>query len=304
MPHILTLVSSSPEKPLTAEHIEHAAVVTQDITNHDSAAPHWIEEQKAAEISLIAPPEDQKMPFLNILREKLATDKIDVFLTPKAGRIKKLLLADMDSTIVTGETLDDLAEFAGIKDEVAAITARAMNGELDFHAAIRERVGLLKGLSTQAMNKTLDAIALSPGAKEFITTMRNNGVTCVLVSGGFTFFTAAIAEKVGFHHNHGNTLGIDEKAQSLTGEVIPPILDKHAKVDFLKLYMEKLNLQPEHCLTIGDGANDIPMLDMAQKGNGLGIGYHPKPAVTNTILNQIVHGDLSAALYAQGLKPA
>ncbi len=228
------------------------------------------------------------------IREMLAADKIDLFINPAEGRRKKLLLADMDSTIVEGETLDDMAAFAGIKDQIAAITARAMNGELDFHAALKERVGLLKGLPTEALQKTLDHTVVNPGARTLVHTMRKQGATCVLVSGGFTFFTGAIAEKVGFDHNHGNTLGID--GEQLSGAVIPPILDKFAKVEFLDLYTGNLDINASEVMTIGDGANDLPMLKKA----GLGVGYHAKPSVAAELKNLIIYGDLAAALYAQG----
>ena len=221
-------------------------------------------------------------------------DRIDFFITKNEARQKKLLLADMDSTIAEGETLDDLAEHAGLKDKIAAITALAMEGKLNFHQAIRERVGLLKGLSTNALTETLAKTKLNPGAEIFVRTMRAHGATCVLVSGGFKFFTAAIADRAGFEFNHGNELGIED--DKLTGKVIDPILDKYAKVDFLKNYMKNNTLSPEDCLTIGDGANDLPMLKMA----GLGIGYHPKDAVKAEIGNCILYGDLTAALYAQG----
>ena len=200
----------------------------------------------------------------------------------------------MDSTIAAGETLDDLAQHAGLKDKIAAITALAMEGKLDFHQAIRERVELLKGLNTGALADTLTKTNLNAGAEIFVRTMRGHGATCVLVSGGFKFFTAAIAARCGFEFDHGNELGIENN--HLTGKVIDPILDKYAKVDFLKFYMEKQNLTANDCLTIGDGANDLPMLKMA----GLGIGYHPKDAVKSEIANCILYSDLTAALYAQG----
>jgi len=159
---------------------------------------------------------------------------------------------------------------------------------------VRERVGLLKGLTTDALDKTLEATIVNPGAKSLVHTMKANDATCVLVSGGFTVFTGPIAEKVGFDHNHGNTLGID--GDTLTGEVIDPILDKFAKVEFLDQYCKDLTLIADDCMTIGDGANDLPMLKKA----GLGVGYYAKPSVALELKNIIKYGDLSAALYAQG----
>lgn len=295
MTYVLTLVAATSQSPLEDSHIRLAAKIAADCGVKSKTGPVWLSEGKAADLDISSGGGPDMIPRI---RMALEPGKIDVFLMHRLGRRKKLLLADMDSTIVAGETLDDMAEFAGIKDQIAAITARAMNGELDFHSALKERVGLLKGLSTEALQRTLDHITVNPGAETFIKTMQKHGAICVLVSGGFTFFTGAIARKVGFDHHHGNTLGISKgiEGERLSGEVVPPILDKFAKVEFLEFYMRGLNITEDECLTIGDGANDIPMLKRA----GLGIGYRPKPAVAAEIGNLILHGDLSAALYAQG----
>jgi phosphoserine phosphatase len=291
MTYVLTFVASTPAAPLTDGHIREAASIA---AAHDLAAhstPAWLSPGKAADLEISGKGEPG---LLAQIREFLSEDKIDLFITPHAGRRKKLLLADMDATIVEGETLDDLAAHAGIKDAVAAITARAMNGEIDFHAAIKERVALLKNLPVTALQETLEKTIINPGAKTLIATMKKHGGTCVLVSGGFTFFTGAVAGKVGFDHNHGNSLGIE--SEQLTGEVIPPILDKFAKVEFLDHYCRALGLEAQDAMTIGDGANDLPMLRKA----GLGLGYHAKPSVAAELKNLVVHGDLSAPLYAQG----
>ncbi|MCB1720987.1 MAG: phosphoserine phosphatase SerB [Alphaproteobacteria bacterium] len=291
MSTVLTLVASDPRRPLCDGHTREVIKILGAYNVQPTCQPIWIKPKKVAEIGVS---DNTSSALFMHLRDFLEKDAIDVFITPIENRRKKLVLADMDSTIVRGETLDDLAEHAGIKDQIAEITARAMNGELDFHAALNERVGLLKGLETTALDKTLSAMTINPGAQTLIQTMRKNGAHCVLVSGGFTFFTGAVAKQVGFHSHHGNVLEIEDGA--LTGKVKPPILDKHAKVECLRTYMDRFNLKPKDCLTIGDGANDIPMLKTA----GLGIGYKPKPAVANQIDNLIIHGDLSAALYAQG----
>lgn len=251
----------------------------------------WLAPEKAADIHLLSPLGDAALTYI---RTQLAPQQIDVFYTPAHNRKKRLLLADMDSTIVTEETLDELAAHAGLKDEIAAITARAMNAELDFHDALHARVSKLKNLPINTLDETLARTPLTPGARTFVHTMRSHGATCVLVSGGFTHFTKAIAQQVGFHHNHGNTL--DTANGKLTGTVSPPILDKNAKLAFLKDYCAHLNLSPQDALTIGDGANDLPMLEAA----GLGLGFHAKPAVTQHITNTIRFGDLTAALFAQG----
>lgn len=291
MSYVLTLVSSDNAHPVTDKHFREIGDIIVHYNVKYTSKIVWLDAKKAAEICIS---QGAQGSLIAHLRDYLKDFRIDFFVTQNENRQKKLLLADMDSTIVSSETLDELAEYAGIKDKVAGITARAMNGELDFHQALTERVGLLKGLAVTALEATLSETELNPGAETFVRTMRAQGTTCVLVSGGFTFFTSAIAQECGFVFNHGNTLEI--AGEKLTGKVVPPILDKFAKVEFLKSYMKDLSLGVEDCLTIGDGANDLPMLKLA----GLGIGYHPKPAVAGEIGNCILYGDLTAALYAQG----
>ncbi len=291
MSSIVTLVASSPEKPVTPRHIDEALRIAARYGGRQAGAPVWLAPAKAVDLGFSEKPGSDLMMTL---MDFLAETEIDVFASSPDRRRKKLLLADMDSTIVSSETLDELADYAGLKDEISAITALAMEGKLDFSGALRERVGLLKNLPVEALEKTLERMALNPGAKTLVETMARNGATCVLVSGGFTFFTGAVARLAGFGHHHGNTLGIENGR--LTGGVIDPILDKFAKVDFLHRYVLDLKIEPGDALTIGDGANDIPML----KAAGLGIGYKPKDAVRKAVDNLIIHGDLTAALYAQG----
>jgi len=286
MSHILTLVTDQNDFPY--DEIEAFLAI----------APQWqvLDSNKAIETPIAL----SSIKNLQALCKVCDDAKVDVFVTPEKNRRKKLLLADMDSTIVQGETLDDLAAYAGIKDQIAAITARAMNGELDFHTAIRERVGLLKGLSAEMLHKTLQETYLNKGAKTLVQTMKKNDAVCVLISGGFTFFTEAIARQTGFHHHHGNHLNIDD--QVLAGTVGEPILDKDSKRDYLHNYVADLALDLFDVLTIGDGANDLPMLLAAQNADGLGMGYYAKPAVAQQLTNVIRHTDLTAALYAQGYK--
>lgn len=291
MSHVLTFVASAKKKPVSKKHIKEACKIMSFYDMEAKPDAIWLAKDKAADLHIPASPGGV---LLEHLRDMLNEDRIDLFITQEQNRRKKLLLADMDSTIVTGETLDELAEYAGIKDKIAAITALAMEGKLDFTAALNERVSLLKGLSTKALEETLERTQLSPGAKAFVGTMKAHGALCVLVSGGFTFFTRAIAIQAGFEFQHGNILEVEN--ENLTGRVIPPILDKFAKVEFLENYCRNNNLNLEDALTIGDGANDIPMLKKA----GLGIGYRPKAVVEKEVTNFIRHGDLSAALYAQG----
>ena len=231
MSHTLTLVASAAASPLEGALLERAAALCENHEIHKIREPVWLAEGKAADIGLSDTLDNSAV---EALRDLLAPDKVDFFINPAEHRRKSLLLADMDSTIVTGETLDELAGYAGLKDHISAITARAMNGELDFEAALRERVKLLKGLPVSKLDETLEETKLSVGAEIFVKTMAHNGAKCVLVSGGFTFFTEAIAGKAGFHAHHGNTLGLEEG--TLNGEVIDPILDKSAKLNFLNHY--------------------------------------------------------------------
>ena len=291
MSQALTLVASHSGKPISTDILDN---VEQIIAAHglaQTAETSWLSPEKAADIGLAEAPSAE---FMVDMRTSLKNYKIDVFCQPIDGRKKKLLLADMDSTIVTGETLDELAEFAGLKDEIARITTQAMEGKLDFHGAVKSRVSLLKDLPADTLDKTLKKIEISPGAKQLVGTMSRHGTYCVLVSGGFTFFTKQIANMLGFHKHHGNTLQIERG--KLTGKVVEPIQDKFSKLEYLKSYCQEMKITPSGAMTIGDGANDIPMLESA----GLGIGYRPKKAVAEAIQNVIIHGDLTAALYAQG----
>ncbi len=291
MSSIITLVSSSPDKPVAERHISETAAILGESDILFTCAPVWLAPGKAVDLGVSDPPGSRVVHNLMDFLEKTA---IDVFVTDPDRRRKKLLLADMDSTIVSAETLDELADYAGLKEKIGAITALAMEGKLDFNGALRERVGLLKDLRMEAMQKTLERMTLNPGAASLVKTMKKGGAKCVLVSGGFTFFTGAIAKQVGFDAHHGNTLEILN--DKLTGKVIEPILDKFAKADYLRTYVRDMKIKPEDVMAIGDGANDIPML----KAAGLGIGYKPKDAVKKEIDNLIIHGDLTAALYAQG----
>jgi phosphoserine phosphatase len=291
MTFVLTLVGA--DRPLADALVAEVEAEMGAAGCSPGQPTRW--EAEVVEIPLARQP-----PFttIQILRENLASLRVDLFVTLATNRRKKLMVADMDATIVTGETLDELAAHAGLQDRISAITQRAMAGELDFPSALRERVGLLKGLREQALRETLDQIELSPGAATLVGTMARHGATCVLVSGGFTFFTGEIAARAGFHHHHGNTLGIVDGL--LSGFVGEPILDKGVKLSLLHGYAAKLGIPPEETFAIGDGANDLPMLQAA----GLGIGYHPKPLLLGTLPNCIIHGDLTAALFAQGYRRA
>lgn len=286
MSMILTIVSSSPVHP--PEHLFEGHL--KRIINY-SGEPIILAAEKATEVKLHTMPSDAQIRDIRKITDSAAAD---IFITPAHNRRKKLLLADMDSTMVAEETLDELAGFAGIKDQIAAITGRAMNGELNFHDAIRERVGLLKDLPATKLDETLAETTINEGAKTLVATMKANDAKAVLVSGGFTFFTKAIGEALGFDHNHGNTLIIENDV--LTGKVGEPIQDKTSKLNYLNSYCEEFSISPNDVMSIGDGANDLPMLQAA----GLGIGFYAKPSVETELTNFIRYNDLSAALFAQG----
>lgn len=264
---------------------------------------HWLAEQVAYEIqfSLNKNPLLQSPEFPRQLSERLSLKflhlPLDIVCIPLQHRLKKLLISDMDSTMIQQECIDELAEFAGLKAEVARITERAMNGELEFKESLRERVALLKGLPVTVLEETLQKkIQLMEGAKTLVQTMRAHGAICVLVSGGFTFFTSSIRQQVGFHADEANELEVEKG--TLLGKVREPILDKHAKLETLKRYQTQLSLEEAEILAVGDGANDLPMLHAA----GLGIAYHAKPVVQKAANYRINHSDLTALLYIQGYK--
>jgi phosphoserine phosphatase len=222
---------------------------------------------------------------------------VDACVQPLEGRRKRLLVADMDSTIINVECLDELADFAGLKPHIAAITERAMRGELEFETALRERVALLRGLSVGALQRTYDErVRLNPGARTFVRTMAANGARCALVSGGFTFFTSRVAEAAGFHLNRANTL--IEEGGELTGLVGEPILGREAKLKSLLDEAEALGLPLHETLAIGDGANDLAMIEVA----GLGVAYRAKPIVAAQADAKVDHADLTALLYFQGYR--
>ena len=222
---------------------------------------------------------------------------IDIVVQPRIARRKRLLLADMDSTMIEQECVDELAEFAGVKARVAAITERAMRGEIEFEPALRERVALLKGLPVGVVDEVLKTrITLAPGGRELVATMRAHGAYTCLISGGFTVFASAIAAKIGFQENRANELVVHDG--KFTGEVKEPILGREKKLATLVELLESFDLDDIDTLVVGDGANDVGMIENA----GLGVAYHAKPAVAAAATARIDHGDLTALLYAQGYR--
>ncbi len=250
-------------------------------------APHWLNIGEAAEVK----------PFVGMRRflEFLKTQPIDANLVPVENRRKKFLIADMDSTIIHQECIDELGVMAGVGDHIKDITARAMRGELDFEGALKERVGLLKGLDETVIAELLrERITFMEGGRTLLATMKAHGAYAALVSGGFTAFTSHVATALGFDENRANTLIIQNG--KLTGEVAMPILGKEAKVESLKRICSARGISQNDVIAVGDGANDIPMLLEA----GMGVALHAKPKVQEAAKLNINHGDLTALLYLQG----
>ncbi len=230
------------------------------------------------------------------LHEALIDETADVIVQPSGERRKRLLVADMDSTMIGQECVDELADLVGLRDHVAAITERAMRGEIEFEGALRERVSLLAGVTLAQIETLLSRITLTPGARALVGTMRAHGAHTVLVSGGFTQFTEPVAARAGFHETRANRLEI--KGGALTGAVLAPVLGREAKRAALEELRAARGLPREATLAIGDGANDLDMLREA----GLGVAYHAKPKVAQAAHARVDHADLTALLYAQGYR--
>ena len=250
----------------------------------------WLAPDEAAEFAVEIVPENR----WDVWSDMQALG-VDMVVQPAEGRKKKMLLADMDSTMIQQECIDELADEAGVGERVKDITARAMNGELDFEGALKERVGLLKGLDEAVIARVLATrITFMPGGRALLSTMKANGAYAALVSGGFTAFTQNVAGELGFDENRANTLLVENGV--LTGDVGMPILGREAKVQALKEISARLGLTHDDVMAVGDGANDLGMLGLA----GAGVALHAKPTVAAECDIRINHGDLSALLYIQG----
>jgi phosphoserine phosphatase len=298
MSYVATLISRQDRPAVTEALAQKVARVLP------RAAPGaWLAPGIAVDIVFDEPANKSgEAASLKALRGELSSiigaAPIDVVLQPQDGRRKMLLVADMDSTMVGQECIDELADYAGFKEKVAAITERAMAGEIAFAPALRERVALLKGLPIAIIDRVIaERIRPNPGAAMLVESMRANGAYTCVVSGGFTAFMTPLAAAIGFDEYRANVL-LTDAAGLLTGEVAEPVLGREAKRDTLLALRQRLQLQPEQTLAIGDGANDIPMVEAA----GLGVAFHAKRALKAVAAACIDHGDLTALLYAQGYR--
>jgi phosphoserine phosphatase len=283
---VATLVADAQKAPLTEAMIDRAAQALHGVERR-----RWIDEGVAADLVFTGELGAKRAA----LESALKGEPVDVIAQPLARRAKRLLVADMDSTLIGQECVDELAAFAGVGDRVAAITERAMRGEIAFAPALRERVALLAGLPERVIDEVLmDRITLNPGARTLARTMRAHGARVAIVSGGFRQFTGAIREQIGADEDRANTLAIE--GGRLTGKVVEPVLGQEAKLDALKEIAAVMGVALDDALAVGDGANDLPMLEAA----GLGVAYRAKPKVAESASGRIDHADLTALLYAQG----
>ena len=286
--YVATLICLPENHRLNAELV----MMVKDKINADRH--DWLAENEAVDLFF-----EREVEGFEVLWRGLERMGIDFCVQPVQGRRKSVLLADMDSTMIEQECIDELAAEAGVGERVAGITARAMNGELDFEAALKERVSLLKGLPVSVIGDVLEKrITLMAGGPELVATMRANGAYAALVSGGFTDFTQAIAGRLGFDENRANTLL--QEGGKLTGEHGFPVLGKQAKVDALNEIVAAKGLTPKDVIAVGDGANDLGMLHLA----GSGVALHAKPVVAAEVSLRLNYADLTGLLYLQGYKKA
>ena len=289
---VLVLIGPADRSSPVAEAAREVVSTARSVAWQDA---RWLSPDEACELPFAAPDEFGARSIRDEAAARWAQAPVDVCLVPAEGRRKGLLIADMDSTIIQQECIDEMADMLGLKPRIAAITERAMRGELDFEAALTERLGLLAGLAESDLQRVFDErITLMPGARTLVATMRAAGAFTALVSGGFSFFTSRVAAAVGFDVNRANTLDVADGR--LTGQVVGPILGREAKLAALEQYRGTRGLAETATLAVGDGANDLAMI----KAAGLGVAYRAKPVVAAEADAGITHGDLTALLFLQG----
>jgi phosphoserine phosphatase len=290
--HVLTLIAKPALHPLQEDAVSavRAAIPCP-------GAPEWLSPGEACDIGFVADTPAAATEARSAARDALEDRPVDMVCQSAEKRRKRLLVADMDSTLINQECIDEIADFAGLKPKIAAITEQAMRGELEFESALRERVGLLAGLSEEVLHAVFaERITLMPGARVLARTMATHGAKTVIVSGGFTYFTERVAQAAGFAAHHANTLEI--AGGKLSGKVRDPILGQQAKLNILRRYRGELSLSREETMAVGDGANDLAMLAEA----GLGIAYRAKPIVAEKAKARIDKAELTALLFAQGYR--
>lgn len=273
-------------------------LVRSALEEHALLQERWLGAGEAWEALFASDPGADLAMLRARLAGELSAHAVDVNLVPAAANLrrKRLLVADMEATIIEQECLDELAGYVGLRDRISAITKRAMRGELEFEAALKERVAMLKDVGSHVLEAVYDRVSMTPGASTLVATMRRHGATCALVSGGFTFFAARIASRLGFDTFQANVLEMAE--DRVAGTVAMPILGREAKQAFLENLRDQLNLSASQTLAVGDGANDLGMI----KAAGLGVAFRAKPIVAAEAAASIVHGDLTALLYLQGYR--
>lgn len=292
MSFVVTLLAAPDGLPVTAAEVD-AASGTLARTGAELGSPDWLAHGIACDLPFAGlSPEAAE----TALRVAFDGRPIDLGAQPVEGRRKKLLVADMESTIIAQEMLDELAEQLNLRAEISAITERAMRGELDFEAALNERVARLSGLAVTTLEEAADGMTLNPGAAELMGTMKAGGAETALVSGGFLFFAERIAARLGFDHCRANRLEIE--AERLSGRTLGPILGREAKLETLNCLLGARGLPAEAACTVGDGANDLAMLRAA----GLGVAYRAKPVVRAAAPFRLDHADLTGLLYLQGYR--
>jgi phosphoserine phosphatase len=298
---VAVLIARPGSSALGQEFIDAAAISLQRLSSTGAEAPpllhDWLAPGEACEVHFLARRSTAAGDYARLLRALPGPQNYDLAVIPNGQRRKQLIIADMESTIIQQECLDELADYVGMRAQVAAITERAMRGELDFSAALKERVGLLKGLDAGVLEKIYkERVVLMPGAQVLIATMKAHGAMCALVSGGFTYFTERIAARLGFDAHQANQLDII--SGRIAGTVGEPILGREAKLAALKRLAREGKLEPAQTMAVGDGANDLGMI----KAAGLGVAFRAKPIVAAEAPVSIVFGDLTALLYLQGYR--
>ena len=287
MTSVLTLIADPRKRGLDDSMIAAA----RDALGAPDAATTWLAPRIACDIAFSA---DDMAAAEAAVRERLDGAAVDMIVQPRAGRRKTLLVADMESTIIANEFVDELAEIAGVGEQVAAITARTIAGELEFGAALAMRVAMLAGLPEAALERVYENLTLMPGARALVATMAAHGAHTALVSGGFTCFTKRVAADLGFHTHSGNILEL--AAHHLSGELTPPVIDRAGKRCRMDALCGELGIESDRVLAVGDGANDIDMLAAA----GMGVGFYAEPAAQEAARARIENGDFTALLYIQG----